>query len=105
MYKLHYITLYYKLNYGPFLDSLIKTWFASVNSNDHQHIYLLWHQMFVLSLSELETLTVEYIWFHMGPLRYILLLCVSYKIRMNIGLFIPFIPNLVDSGDQVQIEL
>ena len=51
MYKLHYIPLYYKLNYGPFLDSLIKIWFARVNSNDHQHICLSWPQILVLKLT------------------------------------------------------
>ena len=59
--------------------------FARENSDDHQHICLLWPQMLVLPLPDLETPTADYIYFQMVPLRSIILSCVSYKIRLNIG--------------------
>ena len=71
----------------------IKTRFARVNSDDHQHICLLWPQISVLLLSDLETSTLDYICFQVVPLRSIFLLCVSYKIRLNMGLFRPFYPQ------------
>ena len=60
--------------------------FARKNSDDHWHLCLLWPQILVLPLPNLETPTADYICFQMVPLRLIFLLCVSYKIRLNIGL-------------------
>ena len=58
---------------------------ARENSDDHQHICLLWPQILVLPLPDLETPPSDYIYFQMVPLQLIFLLCVSYKIRLNIG--------------------
>ena len=66
---------------------------------DHQHICLLLPQILVLKLSNLETPTVDYMCFQMLPLRSIFLLCVSYNIWLKIGLFRPFYPNFIDSGE------
>ena len=45
----------------------IKMRFVHVNSDYHQHIYLLRPQILVLPLTNLETLTVDYICFQMVP--------------------------------------
>ena len=59
--------------------------FARENSDDYQNICLLWPQILVLPLPDLETPTADYICLQMVPLRSIFLLCVSYKIGLNIG--------------------
>ena len=98
MYKNRYITIYYNVKYDVFLGSsnlilFIKTRIARVNPDDHQHICLLWPQILVLLLFNLETPTVYYICFKMVPLRLDFLLCVNYKISLNMGLFRPFYPQ------------
>ena len=49
---------------------------------------------FVLMLPNLETQILNYIGYQMEPLRSIILLCVSNKIRLDMGLFRPIYPQI-----------
>ena len=81
----------------------IKTRFAHVNSDDHQQICLLWPQILVLKLNDMETPTVDYMCFQIVPLRLIFRLCVSFKIRL---VYLDhFIPKSVNWGERVQTTL
>ena len=74
--------------------------YARENSDQHQHICLLWPQIFICLLLDPRTPTVNCILFQMDPLQSIFLLCVSNKIRVNMGLFIPFYPQIGRIGWQ-----
>ena len=47
-----------------------------------------------LSQPDIYTPEVDYMCFQMGPLRSIFLLCVNVKIRLKMGLFRPFYPQI-----------
>ena len=64
--------------------------FVRKKSDEYQHICLLWPQISILPLPDLDTPIVNYIWFQIEPLRSIFLSCVSNKIRLNMGLLRPF---------------